>query len=186
MPEIELNGLPREVRQLHTKGMEALQRDNFDYAIELLMQVGVLTRQAALLERLGEDVHQLVELKRFGNEIRRAKFDHVDRVFYSSVTGDDVRYDRRVALQCRFDDAAPIDARQTQIRNDDIEGKTVECFEGGLAVVGLSDLEAFVCKSFGYNTSQSFLVVHEEQVRHGCQSIDAVPTGVKIWFGLHA
>ena len=27
------------MRQLHTKGMEALQRDNFDYAIDLLMQV---------------------------------------------------------------------------------------------------------------------------------------------------
>ena len=39
MPEIELTSLPREVRQLHTKGMEALQRDNFDYAIDLLTQV---------------------------------------------------------------------------------------------------------------------------------------------------
>jgi tetratricopeptide (TPR) repeat protein len=39
MPEIELTGLPRELRQLHTKGMEALQRDNFDYAIDLFMQV---------------------------------------------------------------------------------------------------------------------------------------------------
>jgi tetratricopeptide (TPR) repeat protein len=39
MPEIELTGLPRELRQLHTKGVEALQRDNFEYAIELFMQV---------------------------------------------------------------------------------------------------------------------------------------------------
>jgi tetratricopeptide (TPR) repeat protein len=39
MPEIELNGLPREMRQLYTKGTEALQRDNFDYAIDLFMQV---------------------------------------------------------------------------------------------------------------------------------------------------
>ncbi|MEY4386837.1 MAG: hypothetical protein RLY20_2120 [Verrucomicrobiota bacterium] len=39
MPEIELNGLPREMRQLHTKGMEALNRDNFEYAIDLFMQV---------------------------------------------------------------------------------------------------------------------------------------------------
>ena len=39
MPEIELTGLPRELRQLHTKGMEALQRDNFDYAVDLFMQV---------------------------------------------------------------------------------------------------------------------------------------------------
>jgi len=39
MPEFELNKLPRELRQIHTKGMEALQRDNFDYAIDLFMQV---------------------------------------------------------------------------------------------------------------------------------------------------
>lgn len=39
MPEIELTGLPRELRQLHTKGVEALQRDNFEYAVELFMQV---------------------------------------------------------------------------------------------------------------------------------------------------
>jgi len=39
MAEIELTGLPREMRQLHTKGMEALKRDNFDYAVDLFMQV---------------------------------------------------------------------------------------------------------------------------------------------------
>jgi tetratricopeptide (TPR) repeat protein len=39
MPEIAVTGLTRELRQLHTKGMEALQRDNFDYAIDLFMQV---------------------------------------------------------------------------------------------------------------------------------------------------
>ena len=35
MPEKTLNDLPRELRMLHTKAFEALQRDNFDYAIEL-------------------------------------------------------------------------------------------------------------------------------------------------------
>ncbi len=39
MPEIGLMGLPSELRRLHTKGMEALQRDNFEYAIELFTQV---------------------------------------------------------------------------------------------------------------------------------------------------
>jgi tetratricopeptide (TPR) repeat protein len=39
MAEIPLSGLSRELRQLHTKGVEALQRDNFDYAIELFLQV---------------------------------------------------------------------------------------------------------------------------------------------------
>lgn len=39
MPEIGLMGLPAELRRLHTKGVEALQRENFEYAIELFMQV---------------------------------------------------------------------------------------------------------------------------------------------------
>ena len=39
MAETQLSDLPRELRQLHTKGVEALQRENFEYAIELLMQV---------------------------------------------------------------------------------------------------------------------------------------------------
>jgi len=34
-----LNDLPRELRMLHTKAFEALQRDNFDYAIELFGQI---------------------------------------------------------------------------------------------------------------------------------------------------
>jgi predicted Zn-dependent protease len=39
MTEIQENGLPRELRQLYTRGIEALRRDNFDYAIELLLLV---------------------------------------------------------------------------------------------------------------------------------------------------
>ena len=39
MAEKGLNELPRELRVLFTKGNEALQRDNFDYAIDLFNQV---------------------------------------------------------------------------------------------------------------------------------------------------
>ncbi len=39
MPEKSLSDIPREVRPLFTKANDALSRDNFDYAIELLMQV---------------------------------------------------------------------------------------------------------------------------------------------------
>ncbi len=39
MPEKTLNDLPRELRMLFTKANDALQRENFDYAIELLMQI---------------------------------------------------------------------------------------------------------------------------------------------------
>ena len=39
MPEKTVNDIPREVRPLFTKGSDALARENFDYAIDLLMQV---------------------------------------------------------------------------------------------------------------------------------------------------
>lgn len=39
MPEKSLNDIPREVRPLFTKANDALGRENFDYAIDLLMQV---------------------------------------------------------------------------------------------------------------------------------------------------
>jgi tetratricopeptide (TPR) repeat protein len=48
MPEKTINDLPRDLRMLHTKAAEALQRDNFDYAIELFTQI--LAREPAVFE----------------------------------------------------------------------------------------------------------------------------------------
>jgi len=48
MAEKSLSELPRELRGLYTKGHDAFQRDNFDYAIELYSQV--LAREPALHE----------------------------------------------------------------------------------------------------------------------------------------
>lgn len=39
MPEKSLNEIPRDIRPLFTKGNDALSRENFDYAIDLLTQV---------------------------------------------------------------------------------------------------------------------------------------------------
>jgi tetratricopeptide (TPR) repeat protein len=39
MPEKTLNDLPGELRKIYSKGYEALQRENFDYAIELFNQI---------------------------------------------------------------------------------------------------------------------------------------------------
>lgn len=39
MPEKKENELPRELRMLYTKAKDALARENFDYAIELFMQI---------------------------------------------------------------------------------------------------------------------------------------------------
>src|ERR1017187_6373127 len=48
MSEKSLNELPRELRMLFTKGNDALQRDNFDYAIDLYNQI--LEKEPGLYE----------------------------------------------------------------------------------------------------------------------------------------
>jgi tetratricopeptide (TPR) repeat protein len=48
MAEKTLSALTRDLRQLYTKAHEALQRDNFDYAIDLLNQI--LAREPGLYE----------------------------------------------------------------------------------------------------------------------------------------
>lgn len=48
MPEKTLNELPRDLRLLYTRGQEALQRDNFDYAIEMFTQL--LAREPSVFE----------------------------------------------------------------------------------------------------------------------------------------
>jgi len=48
MAEKSLNDLPRDLRLLYTKGHDALQRDNFDYAIDLFNQV--LAKAPAIYE----------------------------------------------------------------------------------------------------------------------------------------
>jgi tetratricopeptide (TPR) repeat protein len=48
MAEKTLNDLPRELRMLYTKATEALQRENFDYAIELMTQI--LEKEPAVIE----------------------------------------------------------------------------------------------------------------------------------------
>jgi tetratricopeptide (TPR) repeat protein len=48
MAETSLNELPRDLRMLFTKGSQALQRDNFDYAIDLFTQI--LAKEPGLFE----------------------------------------------------------------------------------------------------------------------------------------
>ena len=48
MPEKTLNDLPGELRKIYSKGYEAYQRENFDYAIELFNQI--LVREPANYE----------------------------------------------------------------------------------------------------------------------------------------
>jgi tetratricopeptide (TPR) repeat protein len=48
MPEKSLNELSQDFRKLYTKGVEAMQRDNADYAVDLFTQI--LSREPAVFE----------------------------------------------------------------------------------------------------------------------------------------
>jgi tetratricopeptide (TPR) repeat protein len=48
MPEKTLNDLSRDLRVIYTRGHDALQRDNYDYAIDLFMQI--LAKEPAVVD----------------------------------------------------------------------------------------------------------------------------------------
>ena len=105
--------------------------------LELRSQVRVLRLQPPLLERLLQDVHQLVELERLGDEVGRALLDGVDRILHRPVAGDHDPHDPGIARQRRLDHARAVHAGQPQIRDDDVERKLVQELDRFLAALGL-------------------------------------------------
>ena len=91
--------------------------------VELGAQVGVLGLQSPLFERGVQRVQQFVDLKGFGDEIRRAALDRFDRMFDRAISRHDDRDDIRVALACRVDDCRAIDSGQSQVGDEYIERK---------------------------------------------------------------
>ena len=99
-------------------------------------------------------MQQLVELERLGDEVGGAAPDGVDRVLHRAVSGDDDGDDVGVAAERRLDDARPVDARQAQVGDDDVEGEFGEFVERLLAGVGLHDVETVVGQAFRHGFAQ--------------------------------
>ena len=117
---------------------------------ELRSKVRVFRREPPLLHRLLQHVHQLVELKRLGDEVRRASLDGVDGVFHRAEAGDDDGDDSRIPVPGRLDDPGPVDSRQPKVGDDDVKGELVEELEGPLAAVGLHDFESALGQTLGH------------------------------------
>ena len=131
------------------------------------MQVGVLALQAPLLERLVEHVHQLVELKRLGDEVRGAELDHVDGVFHGAVAGDDDGDDAGVALSAASITCRPSTPGRRRSETMTSKAKPSSALSAASPSAAWVTSKAFVRKSFSHNTSQRFLVVYQEEVGHG-------------------
>ena len=85
-----------------------------------------------------DDVHQLVEVKRLGDEVGRAPLDRLDRVPHRAVAGDDDADDRRVARPRRVDHLGAVDAagRRRSVISE-VERELLDQLERLLAAVGL-------------------------------------------------
>ncbi len=87
-------------------------------------------------------MHQLVELKRLGDEIRRAALDRVHGVLHRAVAGDDDADDAGIAADRRFDHPPAVDAGHAEIGDDDVEGELLEQIERFFAVFGFDHLDS--------------------------------------------
>ncbi len=132
--------------------------------LELVAQVGIFGAQPPLFQRRLEDVHQLFELEWFADEVGGAALDGVDRVFNRAVAGDDDADDAGVAVERRGQHGAAVDARQPQVRHQDVEREAFEPFERLLTRRGFAHAEAGLGQPFGHDRTQGIFVVDEQQV----------------------
>ena len=132
--------------------------------LELLPQVGVLGSEPALLERRLEDVQQFLELEGLADEVGGAALDGVDGVLDSAVAGDDDADDPRITLEGGVEDLAAVDARQPEIRDEDVVGEALQLVDGLLAGRGFGHGEAFLGEPLGHDGPEGVFVVDQEDM----------------------
>src|SRR6185369_5679941 len=120
-----------------------------------------------LLDRLLQDMHQFVELKRFGDEVRRPSFDCIHGVLHRAVARDDDADDARIALEGGFNDASSIDAGHPEIGDHDVEGELFEKLNRLFAAIRFDDFESTLSETFRHERAKGRLVVYEEKMKHG-------------------
>ncbi len=70
-----------------------------------------------------------------------------------------------IASRGLVEDPAAVDPRQSQIRNQDIEGKLAEPCERFFPAAGLLDAKVVFRQSLGHDLAKCRLVIHEQEVQ---------------------
>ena len=109
-------------------------------------------------------VQQLVELERLGDEALDAEAGDFDRLAHRAEPGDDDGDDFRVAGKGLAEDLPAIDARQSQVGDQDVEGKLAEPGERLARPFRPAHLEAVVSQSLGDHIAERGFVVDEQEV----------------------
>jgi hypothetical protein len=111
-------------------------------------------------------MEQLVDLKRFADEIPRPPLDRFNGIFDGSETGDDDGNDVGVAIEGRIDDGRSVDTRETQVGDDDVEREVGQSGEGILSRLGLLDGVPAIDELLGERLPQWGLVFDEQDMFH--------------------
>src|SRR5262249_7949787 len=137
--------------------------------VEALLQQLVLPDQLAALERLVDELEQLLAPERLGEEVVGAILHCLDGLLDGAERGeeDDVHVGRdgfRGAQQLE-----PREARHLQIGEDQIDGAALQPLERGTAVGGEEHAIAFTRQRALETFAQAWIVVGDEQrvIRHG-------------------
>jgi hypothetical protein len=69
-----------------------------------------------------------------------------------------------IALERRLEDLGAADARQAQVREQDVEGELGELLESELSARGLLHGESVLDEALRHDLPQRVLVVHEQQM----------------------
>ena len=109
-------------------------------------------------------MQQRVELKRLGDEVRRALLDRVDGVLHGAEAGDDDRDDVRVALERGVEHLPAVDAGQAEVGDEDVEGEVGQPSSASSPLAACSTDEAMVGQPLGDGLAQRLLVVDEQQM----------------------
>jgi hypothetical protein len=109
-------------------------------------------------------VHQLFELKRLRDEPFGAEPRHLDRFAHRAKSRDHDGDDLRIAAKRFIEHLPPVDARQPQVGDEDIERELVEARHGLLAGSRLDDLKALLDEPLRDHLAKSRLVVDKQKM----------------------
>ena len=117
-----------------------------------------------MFECRGQHVQQLVELERFGDELRGPPLDSLDRILDGTEAGHDDADHLGVALESRREHLGAIDTRQTEIGEQDVERKVGQVLDRCLTALGLDHPIAVVDKPLGRRLTERRLIFDQQQM----------------------
>ncbi len=109
-------------------------------------------------------MQQLIDLKRFADEIPRPALDRFHGILDGAVAGHHDGHNLGIPLDGRVDDRRSVDAGEPEVGDDDVEREIGQTSQGRLARVGLLDVVAAIGQLLGDSLPKRRLVLNQKQM----------------------